>query len=199
LKQFNIAPRFVLRELRMGLSSPESCFNATTPDECLAQLQKWQYQSMTRSTLYDLIKATLSPAIDIETQIRMAYQSTITMFSIVSALHVVLFNSDPTIGHVAQYTPIYHGLGNWQTIWNRQRLYCPLQSIDTNSAGFWQYCSDYWLLAKLFTEQITQAAAMCHAPGPSVSPCYDEESQTKLHIFIRQYESATRASLRDVA
>ena len=174
----------------MGLSSPESCFNAMTPEDCLFHVKKWQYQVNTGSTLYDLIKATLSSTIDTDTQIRMACESTVTMFSIISALHVMLFNSDPAIGHVTQYVPIYHGLGNWQAVWNRQRLLSSSEPVDACQMGFWQHCSDYWLLAKLFTEQITRSAGTRQTPNPPSRACYDEESQRKLHIFIQQYENA---------
>lgn len=174
----------------MGLCSPESCFDALTPKDCLLELQKWQYQSETGHTLYDILKDALSPSLNLEGQIRMACQSTVTMFAVISALHVLIFNSDPSIGYTSQYVPVYNGLSNWQAVWNRRKLLLQCSSGKTSQAGFWQHCPDYWLLAKLFIQQITQFTGQDCLRGAPSRPCYDEESQRKLHNFIRQYESS---------
>jgi hypothetical protein len=174
----------------MGLSSPEMCFGASSPEDCLLELRKWQCQSGTGCTLYEIIKDALSPTLDLQGQIRMAFQSTITMFAIISALHVLIFNSDPRIGQTSQYMPIYNGLSNWQAVWNRRKIMLQCSPRELGQTGFWQHCPDYWLLAKLFIRQITQFNGQYQPRAKPLRPCYDEESQRRLHGFISQYESS---------
>ena len=186
---YNIAPRLGLRELRMGLPSPETCFEATSSETCLFELQKWQYQVDfdAETTLYDFLKSFCGAEMDFATQLRVASHSTISLFCIASgayslspllvsidpyceaAFHVMLFNSDPEIGALSQYDPILTGLSNWRAVWNRKSMLSGEQisqqaigvtSHDATRTGFWNYCPEYWLLAHVIVKEIIKTKSV---------------------------------------
>lgn len=202
---YNLAPRLSLRELKMGLPSPEACFEAASAEACLFELQRWQYQTNFDAdlTLYDVLKAFCRAEMDFATQIRFAHESTITFFCIASAFHVMLFNSDPDIGPVSQYDPILTAIGNWRAAWNRKTfLSGDMFTSDSMpfsvKSGFWNHCPEYWLLAYAFVQQIIRykgSQRICKAAALRLqSTEHDEASQSKLHAFIRSYDSGEAAA-----
>lgn len=200
---YNLTPRLSLRELTMGLPSPESCFEAVDAQTCLFELQKWQYQTNfdPSSNLYVCLKSFCRAEMDFASQIRFAHQSTVSMFCIASAFHVMIFNSDPDLGPLSQYDPLLMGINNWRAVWNRKTYlsndHASINSLRTDfgKLGFWKHCPEYWLLAYLLVQQIIKDKS---AEGSefhqtiisrSCLPERDETSQSKLHSFIQAYAS----------
>ena len=187
----------------MGIQSTEPCFEATTAETCLFEIQKWQYQTDFDSnmTLYDCLRTFCHAELDVATQIRFAHQNSFTLYCIASSFLVMLFNMDPEIGPVSQYDPLLTAINNWRVTWNRKNVLASdappggSMNMGKTKQGYWKHCAEYWLLAYISLQQILNAKSAGSPPSSDAlvvrSRCleYDESSQSKLHNFIQAYSS----------
>lgn len=191
----------------MGLQSPETCFEALTAQSCVFELQKWQYQTeyTPEMSLHNSLRVFCRAEMDFATQVRFAHQSAFTLFCIVSAFHIMLFNMDADICSLSQYGPLLIGLNNWRAVWNRNSIIGmdsgPRGSIGVPrpKQGYWKHGAEYWLLAHLSVQQIINAHTKGSSPSSdalvvrSRSLEFDELSQSKLHNFVQAYSSGFAA------
>lgn len=191
----------------MGLLSPETCFEALTAQSCLFELQKWQYQTEYTSemSLHSSLRLFCHAEMDFAAQVRFAHQSPFTLFCIVSAFHIMLFNIDADIASLTQYDPLLTGLNNWRAVWNRSSIIAmdsdPRGSIGVprQKQGYWKHGAEYWLLAHVYLQQIINANTVGSPPSSdalvvrSRSLEFDESSQSRLHNFVQAYRSGFTA------
>lgn len=134
----NLPPRMVIKEMKMHLAFPESCFQAVTKDECYDKIQLWMLGPSPTSymTLYTAVKDSCEKALAPSTHRNMAYLGPLNLFAIVSgeylncstsmtnnflsydvAFHSLIFQYQNSFGGEAQEVPIRNGLRNWIRIW----------------------------------------------------------------------------------
>jgi hypothetical protein len=176
-------PRLFAIEMDLDLLSPEHAFQAETPEDCLEFLRSWCTEAAAARSL------SLKQALDSicrrelsgdESQ-QLASMGVINMFSIVSAVHSVIFQlSQTSFGFQPNFEPIRNALQNWKQIWQRIptlsfSTYESLASAhDPNDVtklwkrnGFCKHSAEYWHFAELMLEYVSTVHSQA-AAGPSL-------------------------------
>ncbi|KAJ5440032.1 uncharacterized protein N7458_011030 [Penicillium daleae] len=166
----NLPPRMVIKEMKMHLATPESCFQALTADDCYREIQTHlpsgnAYWSLSfRGAFEALAKDTFSPSMR---QI-IAASGPLNLFALTSAIHSQIFQYRSSVSSSQNLTPIRNTLQNWCDSW---QLFASTSSTgtpphvtidDTNISpqnmwkriGFCRYCPEFWLLGSLMTERL---------------------------------------------
>ncbi|KAJ5892121.1 uncharacterized protein N7473_008349 [Penicillium subrubescens] len=166
----NLPPRMVIKEMRMHLATPESCFQALTADECHQEIQTHlpcgsAYWSLSfRGAFEALAKDTFSPSMR---QI-IAASGPLNLFALTSAIHSQIFQYRSSVSSSQNLTPIRNTLQNWCDSWQlfastSSNGITPHVTIDDNNirtqdmwkrVGFCRYCPEFWLLGSLMTERL---------------------------------------------
>ncbi|KAB5585027.1 fungal-specific transcription factor domain-containing protein [Coniochaeta sp. 2T2.1] len=153
----NLPHRMVIKEMTMHMASPESCFQASTSEDCLDQIRQWMPDStaMCNITLRQAIESLCVKTLSPESQLRMAELGPLNMFAIISgepssapqnmlhsltdancmslAFHYMIFQHQNLTVVEGQLTPIRNALGNWKNIWVTYCAHCPPTALDMDS------------------------------------------------------------------
>lgn len=186
---FRNPPRMAFSELVMELSSPESCFQAQTKEECFIELKSWRGRSGLRSnnlTVIEAVEALSNPTrMETGTYRRIfANLSILNMFTLVHALYLQLHHlqisglrsSDATIAF-----PLNVALTQWQKLWSSPSRDAELADMTrkTNdvstawqSIGFIKHAPEYWLLAHLSLQKL-QGSLNPTAATAAITRCED--------------------------
>lgn len=195
----NMPPRMTLRELSMGLATPELAYQASSSEECLSCLQDWLRRN-TRTfqpSLYGLIKVFLNPYLTECVQNILAHEGFMNLWCVNAAFHILLFNLEPVLGD-QQFSGIRRGLENWEAVWNCRMMNNDEQFFDaivTTSEfqsgiekqawarpGFWRNAAEYWLLAMVMLNKMEAAYTSTNA-ADELSGC------TALHVNVSSHIS----------
>jgi hypothetical protein len=85
----NLPPRMVIKELKMDLVCPESCFQAPTADECFASTTNWRLSKIQqrKMSLCSAIETVLGEDMNLQAREMFAELGTLNLFAIVSGEH----------------------------------------------------------------------------------------------------------------
>lgn len=173
----NMPPHFALRELSMGLASPELSFQASSPHECFAILRAWLANNARTfdPSLYGLIKLFFKPELGSNVLHSLAHESFMNLWCVNAAFHVVLFNLDPVLGGEQQFSGLQTGIDNWQAVWKQRMVNNDERFFDSvittmdfsgehvedrkpwQCPGFWKNAAEYWLLAQVMLSRMIEA------------------------------------------
>lgn len=179
----NMPPRYVLRELRLGLASCEIGFQAETARDCFSALQSWivHTQRPPNLSFYSLTRMIFNPKICAQALKYLAHESFINIWCVISALHVVLYNLDPVINGEQQFESLRIAVENWASVWQRRLKNNNERFFDTIIAtaalhprsgagfnswkrpGFWKNATEYWLLVRTKLDRMESALRSAEA------------------------------------
>lgn len=153
----NSPPRMVVLELTMDLACPESCFQATSSEECFVCLNSWSYARDSPPTL-DLSSAVeiiCRPQISEENQKIFSSLSTLNMFAIITGLHCLAFNINSSFMSKVDMSPTHTGIANWKRFWHAttemkepDHLESDLVESMWKRIGFIRHAPEFWQLVK---------------------------------------------------
>ncbi|RDL41437.1 uncharacterized protein BP5553_01416 [Venustampulla echinocandica] len=169
---YNLPPRMVIKEMKMHMAFPESCFQAATEDECYEQIQSWML-GLGRTcciTLRTAVEDACEKVLVQDTHRNLARLGPLNLFAIVSALHALIFQYQNSFGGEAQVVSIRNALGNWIRIW---KIYstelsstpphvlindCLNPENMWRRVGFLRNSLEYWSLASLILDRISTSS-----------------------------------------
>ncbi|KAH7408712.1 hypothetical protein DE146DRAFT_647031 [Phaeosphaeria sp. MPI-PUGE-AT-0046c] len=186
---FRNPPRMAFSELVMELSSPESCFQAQTKEECFIELKSWRGRSGLRSNNLTVIEAVeaLSDLTIMNTgmhQRTFAHLSVLNMFTLVHALYLQLHHfqiSGLRYSSATVESPLALALTQWQTLWSSPSRDAELvdmtrrqeaASTGWQSIGFIRHAPEYWLLAHLSLQKSQYGLQSSTTPS-AITSCED--------------------------
>jgi hypothetical protein len=177
-----------ISELVMELASPESCFQAKSREECFIELRTWRCRSGLGSQGLTILTAASS--------VRQVYSqlSVLNMFTLVHALYLLVHHVQTTgirSSYAMETSPIAIALKQWKDLWSSDCRDAELidlvhkesrTSTAWQSIGFIKHAPEYWLLAYLSLQRLTESpAGASTALIGMVSNCEDtdmKETQT---------------------
>jgi hypothetical protein len=153
-----------LSELVIEMSSPESCFQASSKEECFIELKTWRKRvgvDATNLTILSAVNALCNDAIMAKPSMHRAFahMSVLNMFTIIHALYLQVYGLETcaiTVPDLVRMAPITIGLRNWQQSWpseTRDAELVDLLGKESNLSTMWQrigfmrYAPEYWLIA----------------------------------------------------
>lgn len=85
----NLPPRMVIKELKMDLVCPESCFQAPTADECFVSITNWTSSKVgkRKMSLRSAIETLLGENMDQDTRATFAELEILNLFTMASGKH----------------------------------------------------------------------------------------------------------------
>jgi hypothetical protein len=163
---FGSPPRLLFSELVMELTSPESCFQAQSKEECFIELKCWRNRSGLKTknlTIVAAVEALSTPATMSAASTRQifAHLSVLNMFTIIHALYLQLHHvqaSGLRTFEAIMESPLTAALRQWKDIWSSPSRDAELADFTRQesrtltawrSIGFIRHAPEYWLLAYL--------------------------------------------------
>ncbi|KAJ5103941.1 hypothetical protein N7532_004470 [Penicillium argentinense] len=209
----NLPPRMLFKEMNMHFSTPETCFQAETSDQCYQQIlihlpvgsPYWNLSF--RRAFEALSKDYNSPT----TCTSIANLGPLNMFALASAIHSQIFQYRSSLSTYHSLSPIRNTLHNWRDAWQAFVL-SPASSIpphvlvleaDLNPRnmwkrnGFYRNCAEYWLLASLMADRLAMSDTLSNATpalahNSALDPIldkYDQTSMRQINDLITGFQS----------
>lgn len=168
----NLPPRMVIKELKMDLVCPESCFQAPTADECFVSITNWTSSKVgkRKMSLRSAIETLLGENMDQDTRATFAELEILNLFTMASALHSLIFQYQASFTHKPRLAPLRNAFANWKQVWLlRSGSGSPGAEISADQEasrsnfdpcemwrriGFMRYAPEFWLLAKIVLERL---------------------------------------------
>ncbi|KAJ6166578.1 hypothetical protein N7470_002025 [Penicillium chermesinum] len=189
----NLPPRMVIREMRMHMAVPESCFQAMTANECHQNLQ---VHLPIDSPYWDL-------------SMRSAFES-LSKDKFLDPTRIFQYRS--SVSTSQNLSPICNTLRNWRSAWD---MFASTSSsgdsphitigggclqLDTmwKRIGFCRHCPEYWLLAKLMADRLSLLGStqqgneqVLHDNGPldPILRNYDQTSMRQVNDLILGFKA----------
>ncbi|KAJ5983198.1 hypothetical protein N7481_005297 [Penicillium waksmanii] len=159
----NSPPRMVVPELKMDVACPESCFQAESASECMKELHTWATTRFWKSRLsiVSVVRRICQCPIEESIIEDFAGLGTLNLFTLVQAIHSLMFQLHNSLVFESTLAPIQTGLDNWREIWN-SRVPEDTGLPDTpenlwKRVGFLRHASEFWQLARLLMGKIMAA------------------------------------------
>ncbi|KAH7161065.1 hypothetical protein EDB81DRAFT_783785 [Dactylonectria macrodidyma] len=153
-------PRMMLPELNIDLTCPDACFEATSAEECFILLYDFIQTENNRSNLNISTTLELLCRPDVNDWETLRHLSILNMFTIVTALHYLIFHFHTSFTDFSQATPVDLGLERWIWLWHQGACLHELQlrkfpSCETmwKRVGFMQHAPEYYLLSRIMLER----------------------------------------------
>lgn len=190
----NAPPRMVIREMKIHLAVPDSCFNAPTAYQCYDQLKlsRPPCHYYWRMFFEGVFKSLCSADITMDLRHNLASLGFLNLFALISgelsqciafpamltagiAIHAQIFQYRNSCGTVQLILPIQNALRNWRSLWQLANM-LPTDPVNAISAdellpdkmweryGFWKYCFEYWLFANLVVGSISDLCVSDRQP-----------------------------------
>ncbi|GAD92349.1 hypothetical protein PVAR5_0940 [Paecilomyces variotii No. 5] len=157
----NLPPRFVISELGLGLTSPESCFQAECHSSCLQALQHESRQQNIKFSVASAVDVLCHSEFGTRLITDFSGMSVLNMFCIVSALHIVLFNLRSSICSPSLIQSVKNGFLNWDKVWMANAVYEQFaeqhdlpQEPSWKKLGFIRHCREYCFLGLVMCEKL---------------------------------------------
>ncbi|KAK5797532.1 hypothetical protein VI817_003823 [Penicillium citrinum] len=191
----NSPPRMVVTELKMDLACPESCFQAESASACMQQMQNWAGTMFWERHLSIMSVARQMCQSPFEETLVQNYAGlgTLNLFTIIQAIHCLLFHLHNSLVFESTIAPIQTGLENWRRIWSL-RVPEDIDIPDTpenlwKQVGFLSRASEFWQLARLFVGKIMTASQedQCNAEEPGQLSRYDHTDMGEVNDLIMEY------------
>ncbi|KAH7160671.1 hypothetical protein EDB81DRAFT_323008 [Dactylonectria macrodidyma] len=201
----NFPPRVMVPELDVDLLCPDSCFQASSAEECFI-------------LLYDSIQSRrLQPSVRLSEVIGLLCQpdyehwgafhnlSILNMFTIVTALHYLLFSYQTSLSYISQVSPADIGLWRWLWLWRQGDSELELHSYPSlkdmwRRVGFFGHAPEYYIMTRLMLERWKSYKGTGHsaaAPWLGVAPArssnrkYDEDEMMHVKELIQEFQGMT--------
>ncbi|KAH7126508.1 hypothetical protein B0J13DRAFT_148897 [Dactylonectria estremocensis] len=153
-------PRMMLPELNIDLTCPDACFEATSAEECFILLYDSIQTGDSRSHLNISTTLELLCRPEVNNWEALRHLSILNMFTIVTALHYLIFHFHTSFTDLSQATAVDTGLERWIWLWHRGACLHELQlrkfpSCETmwKRVGFMQHAPEYYLLSRIMLER----------------------------------------------
>ncbi|KAH8721710.1 hypothetical protein BGZ61DRAFT_571798 [Ilyonectria robusta] len=156
----NSPPRMMLSELNIDLTCPDACFEANSAEECFILLYDSKpngadHPSLNISTTLELLCRT-----DCDDLESLKHLSILNMFTIVTALHYLIFHFQATLADLSQATPAEVGLSKWISLWHQGACLPEMELRRFPSCedmwkrvGFMQFAPEYYLLSRIMLDR----------------------------------------------
>jgi hypothetical protein len=148
----------------MEMSSPESCFQASSKEKCFVELKAWRERMGIDATNMNVLSAVIALCDNVimttpAMRHTFANLSVLNMFTIVHALYLQVYsleNSAMTAPDTTRMTSVENALRNWQQSWpshTRDMELVDLLGKESDLSTMWQrigfmrYAPEYWLIA----------------------------------------------------
>ncbi|KAJ5766634.1 uncharacterized protein N7511_004250 [Penicillium nucicola] len=210
----NLPPRMVIKEMRMHMAMPETCFQATTADQCHQQIQfalpaqslYWKFSF--RGAFESLCKNDLV----LEVRHMVSSLGPLVLFALASAIHSQIFQFRSAVGSFQLHAPISNALSNWRDIWQTfSSMSCrgvlPFITIDDSHIqpenlwrrmGFYRYSPEFWLLANLMADRLavlgtsqpdSELELLDEGPIDPILNHYDQTSMRQVNDLIMGFQT----------
>lgn len=210
----NLPPRMVIREMKMSMAKPESCFQAMTAEECFHALQQQSpdtaLQPMVSLDFVTAFELLYHVHLDDALSTTLADLGPINLFAITSALHSLIFHYQNSFSCQGSLSAIQRALKNWEAVWNvymtrlsEQPRHSPVTSSMHDLVpddmwkriGFTRHASEYWLLAKLMVERLSKSneenmEAVAVSAGLAQSPA-SASGTDSIGPLLNQYDQTS--------
>ncbi|EXJ59419.1 uncharacterized protein A1O5_12300 [Cladophialophora psammophila CBS 110553] len=204
----NLPPRLMIKEATLHLACPEACFQATDGADCVNKIRRWYLGTSpgTQLSYLEGIELIRQESMSVEIQCRCAFLGPLNLFALTSSLHGLIFQYQHCFREQAQLVPIRNAAKNWGMIWqmySEDFSASPPHAMVTedtmtihkmcNRVGFMRHAPEFWLLAKLMMDRITNCKVLeprepfgslvpetPSATDDSTEPIYHEYDQTSM-------------------
>jgi hypothetical protein len=209
---FRHVPRLALSELVIEISSPESCFQASSKEECFIELKAWRKRvgvDAISLTILSAVNALCDNAIMAKPTIHRVFAqlSVLNMFTIIHALNLQVYSLETRAVaalDMVRMAPINNELRNWQQSWPSETRDTELVNLlgresDLSTIwqriGFMRYAPEYWLIAystlkKIYTWNDNRSSQISETVG---SVGYDDMIEARR--LITELRSGTIVSV----
>ncbi|KAK4869941.1 hypothetical protein LT330_005665 [Penicillium expansum] len=210
----NLPPRMVIKEIRMHMATPETCFQAATADQCHHQIQLFlparslYWTTSFRGSFESLCKDDLS----VNIRHLLATLGPLNLFALTSAIHSQIFQFRSAVGSFQLRAPIQNALSNWRDIWQLfsstfPQGIMPHMTIEDphiqpeqlwRRMGFFRYAPEYWLLAHLMADRLAvlgtskpenELEPLDEGPLDPILNRYDQTSMRQINDLIMDFQT----------
>ncbi|KAH8649737.1 hypothetical protein BGZ60DRAFT_199046 [Tricladium varicosporioides] len=211
----NLPPRLVIREMKMHMAFPESCFQATTEDDCYEEILNWMLDLGPTCciTLRTAVEDACEKILVQGSRKSLACLGPLNLFAIVSAFHGLIFQHQNSFGGEAQTVSIRNALDNWIGTWeiySSELSSTPPHVLVVNSClnpenmwkrvGFSRYSPEYWSLASLILDRILISSA--NRQGFGITLGTSQSSHTALQDgpppILDKYDQTSMRQVNDL-
>lgn len=220
----NLPPRMTIREMDMGLACPESCFQATTAEDCFKALQRETSkpsfsatQKLRFATAFELLYQHPLPH---ETTTLLADLGPLNLFAMTSTLHSLVFHHQNTFSGHNSIQCVQDALQGWRHVWqiytthfSHDDRHMPLppprngESIPPQDMwrrlGFMRHAEEYWLLAKLIVDSLAHrksgfAVVGAEARIPGSLFTRDSAETHEARPLLRNYDETSMQQVNEL-
>ncbi|KAH7074301.1 hypothetical protein FB567DRAFT_193221 [Paraphoma chrysanthemicola] len=190
-------PRMTVLEMTSDLASPDTCFSATTAEECFVFLKTWRsaFQPPANNlTLSGAVEALCEPQTSKTSEFRRAFEalSVLDMFTIVSALFSQVFHLELSLAKSAasvEESALSIALRQWRDLWPSANRDAELAGLTVGEAanphphgiGFIKHAPEYWLLTHLILERRLKQGEPI---GKRLSVSYVDGEKTEIKALL---------------
>ncbi|GFF38041.1 C2H2 type zinc finger domain protein [Aspergillus udagawae] len=211
----NLPPRMVVKEMKMHVAAPESCFQAPTADQCYDAIRTWMPSASLcwKFSFRALFETLCIDDLPLKMQQAVAALGPLNLFTIISGIHSLVFQYQSffSAGHLLLRT--HTALQNFKHIWHLHETttigQLPHTTVDESNlntdnmwqrVGFCRHAGDFWLLASVKVDRLSVAEAEQHTAirgefvledseqsDPILSQ-YDQTSMRQVNELISEFQ-----------
>ncbi|KAK1727994.1 uncharacterized protein BDZ83DRAFT_665526, partial [Colletotrichum acutatum] len=159
----NSPPRLVVAEMRMSLVCPDSCFQASSQEECFVLLHNWisSEPRQAQMRVVDLVEAMCNNHLsDEETCQGLAGLSMLNLFTGITALHTLGFHYEVSLAPNSGSWHLQMGLNRWISLYDQADSWVVENSPGLllcdelwRRLGFIRHAKEFWMLAQLMLDK----------------------------------------------
>ncbi|KAJ5350412.1 hypothetical protein N7541_008139 [Penicillium brevicompactum] len=191
----NSPPRVVVSELKMNVACPEACFQAESAAECQLHLEEWKKTQFWKNglSIVSVVRQICQNDFEDELAREFSQLGTLNLFTIVQAIHSLMFHLENSLVFEATMAPVHTGLENWRRIWDKrvpEDLDNPLTPGTLwKQVGFLRQAAEFWHLARIKATKIRGSDQ--DDEGTQLSPRYDHTDMGDVNGLIMEYRRMT--------
>ncbi|KAK1509558.1 hypothetical protein CTAM01_01681 [Colletotrichum tamarilloi] len=195
----NSPPRLVVAEMRMSIVCPDSCFQASSQEECFVLLHNWTSSEPRQAHMrvVDLVEAMCNNHLsDEETCEGLAGLSMLNLFTAITALHTLGFHYEVSLAPNSGSWHLQMGLNRWISLYDQADSWVAENSPGLllcdemwRRLGFIRHAKEFWMLAQLMLDK---SQIELNTAGPSGGPfdktrgtVYDENTMDYVHNLVQ--------------
>ncbi|GFG12218.1 C2H2 type zinc finger domain protein [Aspergillus udagawae] len=211
----NLPPRMVVKEMKMHVAAPESCFQAPTADQCYDAIRNWMPSASLcwKFSFRALFETLCIDDLPLKMQQAVAALGPLNLFTIISGIHSLVFQYQSffSAGHLLPRT--HTALQNFKHIWHLHETttigQLPHTTVDESNlnadnmwqrVGFCRHAGDFWLLASVKVDRLSVAEAEQHKAisgefvledseqSDSILSQYDQTSMRQVNELISEFQ-----------
>lgn len=192
----------MVSEMHTDLTSPESCFCASTAELCLAELRAFRTLSPTPFTITAAMETLYDTSLPTPTSsdLHNAFipLSVFNMFTLISVLYTSVFFYETNLSSLlppSAATPLLTGLRRWKDLWPspaRDQELANMADWEVDAAhswrriGFIKHAPEYWFLTHLIVEDMVKGGPRRRVRNRMARR--DGEGIRELHEIIAEFQ-----------